>query len=195
MSSAEPNETAPARTRRVAKISLTGLLCALAGTCALGLSAGPAYAISTGESIAGTSLSTLALVAGTGAIFGTNFGPGYTPTATGALTAVDTNPSWTLQVKDAATAHPGHMTAAGTGCAGSDAYLTNPLDVTVTSLLTGVTSAGQIAISATNQTVASASNQLLGDAILTTNYAQVIPSSQDMLLGCVYSLTATYTLQ
>jgi hypothetical protein len=43
--------------------------------------------------------------------------------------------------------------------------------------------------------VASATNQLLAANLLTTNYSQAIPSAQVMLAGCVYTLTATYTLQ
>ena len=44
-------------------------------------------------------------------------------------------------------------------------------------------------------TVASAANQLLAANLLTTSYSQVIPSAQVMLAGCVYTMTATYTLQ
>jgi hypothetical protein len=35
----------------------------------------------------------------------------------------------------------------------------------------------------------------LAAAALTTSYSQAIPSAQVMLTGCVYTLTATYTLQ
>jgi hypothetical protein len=171
------------------------LWAAFASICTYASFAGPAYAVSTTEGVSGTALSTLALAAGTGANFASSFAPGYNPTATGALTAVDTNPGWTLKVQDTASGHPGHMTAASTGCAGSDAYLTNPLDVTVTSLLGGVLSAGQVPISGTATTVASATNQLLGADVLTTNYYEAIPSTEVMLIGCVYSMTATYTLQ
>jgi hypothetical protein len=87
------------------------------------------------------------------------------------------------------------MKAAPLGCTGSDAQLANPLDVTVNSLVPGVTSAGSKSISGTAQTVASSTSALLAANLLTTNYSQVIPSSEIMLAGCVYTMTATYTLQ
>jgi len=156
---------------------------------------GSAFAASAGESVSGTTLSELSLTAGTGALFTTNFSPGNTATSTGALTATDTNSSWTLQVQDTAASNAGKMKAGATGCTGSDAALANPLDVKITSPLGTVTSAGYVAISGSNQTVASASAQPLAANLLTSNYQQVIPTSEVMLTGCVYSLTATYTLQ
>jgi hypothetical protein len=169
---------------------------ALISVAAMGLFAAPAFAISTGETVTGTSLSELSLTAGTGAVLATNFSPGNTASSTGALTATDTSNSWTLQVKDTASSNAGKMQAVGgPTCTGSDAVLTNPLTVSVTSLLPGVNSAGTVSLSGTNQTVASASNQLLAANLFTTNYSQVIPSGQVMLAGCVYTLTSTYTLQ
>jgi hypothetical protein len=162
---------------------------------ASGVFATSAMAASSGESVSGTTLSALSLTAGTGAVFATNFSPGNTAAATGALTATDTNASWTLQVQDTASSNAGKMKAAATGCTGSDANLANALQTKVTSLLGGVTSNGFVSISGTNQTVASATAQPLAANVLTTNYQQVIPSSEVMLTGCVYSLTATYTLQ
>ena len=169
-----------------------GCVVALAAVAA---EAAPALAASSGENVSGTTLSELSLTAGTGALFTTNFSPGNTATATGALTATDTNSSWTLQVQDTASSNAGKMKAAATGCTGSSAAIANPLAVNVTSPLGGVTSAGSVSISGTNQTVASASAQPLAANVLTTNYSQTIPSSEVMLTGCVYSLTATYTLQ
>jgi hypothetical protein len=122
------------------------------------------------------------------------FGPDKTATGTGALTATDTNPSWTLQVEDQG-AGAGKMVAAAAGCTGSDAMLANPLLVSVTSSLGGVSSSGQVSLSASNQTVASATSQTLAAATLTTNYTQVIPATEAMLAGCLYNITVTYTLQ
>ncbi len=173
-------------------VRLAAALTVLAG---MGLFASPALAVSVGENVTGTTLGSLSLTAGTGAVFATNFSPGNTATASGALTATDTNSSWTLQVKDTASSNAGKMAAAAVGCSGSDANLANPLQVTVSSPLGGVTSAGAVSISGTNQTAASATSQLLAANVLTTNYSQTIPSSEVMLTGCVYSLTATYTLQ
>ncbi len=90
----------------------------------------------------------------------------------------------------------GRMVAGATGCTGGDSKLKNPLQVSVTSALSGVSSAGQIALGSTNQTVASASNQaLLTPAVLATSYTQVIPSDEVMLTGCVYAMTVTSTLR
>ena len=168
---------------------------ALAAVAATGLFASSAMAVSAGEPVTGTTLSALSLTAGTGAVFATNFSPGNTASSTGALTATDTSNTWTLQVKDTASSNAGKMQAAALGCTGSDPVLTNPLQVSVTSPLGGVNSAGTVSLSGTNQTVASATNQLLAANVLTTNYSQVIPNSQVLLTGCVYSLTSTYTIQ
>jgi len=125
----------------------------------------------------------------------TNFAPGHTATGTGALTATTLlQPSWTLQAQDTGSG-AGHMVAASTGCAGSDATLANPLQVKVTSGLGSVNSPGTISLSAANQTVASASSQILNADTLTTAYSQVIPANEQMRTGCVYSITVTYTLQ
>jgi hypothetical protein len=134
--------------------------------------------------------SALSLTVGTGASL-SPFQPGHTATGSGSLTAIDLLP-WTLTVMDAG-AGAGHMVRAGTGCTGSDAQLTDSLTVTVTA--GGITSAGQKAIGATATTLATGSGTLSGGIVLTTAYSQIIPSSQAMLTGCAYSLTATYTLQ
>ena len=136
-----------------------------------------------------TPASALSLTIGTSASF-SNFRPGQTATGSGSLIATAL-PPWTLTVADLGTG-AGHMVKATTGCSGSDSQLTNALTVTVTG--SGITSAGAKAISGTTTTVASGGNVLVA-AVLATNYSQVIPASQTMLTGCVYSLTATYTLQ
>ncbi|MEA2271305.1 MAG: hypothetical protein QOI98_13 [Solirubrobacteraceae bacterium] len=136
-----------------------------------------------------TPASALSLTIGTSASFA-NFRPGQTATGAGSLIATAL-PPWTLTVADLGPG-AGHMVKAATGCTGSDAQLTNALTVTVTG--SGFTSAGSKAISGTATTVASGSNVLVA-AVLATNYSQVIPTSQTMLTGCVYTLTATYTLQ
>jgi hypothetical protein len=145
----------------------------------LGVAAAPAPAL-------------IALSAGAGAGFASNFTSGAT--AAGTLTATDTSPSWTLQVQDNGVG-AGHMVSSASGCAGSDTQLANRLKVAVTSPLGGVVSAGSQSIGATPVTVASATSQPLASNVLTTSYLQVIPSNELMRLGCVYTLTATYTLQ
>jgi hypothetical protein len=122
------------------------------------------------------------------------FGIGTTGTATGSLTATDTSGSWTLTAKDQGSG-AGKMVASVAGCSGSDPTLANPLQVSVTSGLGGVSSPGTISLSGGDQTVASASNQTLTNNMLITHYTEVIPSTQKMLTGCVYTITVTYTLQ
>src|SRR5437588_5358635 len=123
----------------------------------------------------------IALNAGSGATF-TNFAPAHTATATGSLTATDTSASWTLQVQDTGTG-AGHMVAGATGCSGSDPQLSDALTVNVTSPLGGFISNGTVTLSATNQTVAHATIQLLVANVFTTNYSQLIPATQVMLTG------------
>jgi hypothetical protein len=122
------------------------------------------------------------------------FEPGATATATGSLTATDTNTSWTLQAEDQGSGG-GKLVASPSGCPGSDATLAVPLELDVTSTLSGVSSAGTISLSAANQTVASSSSTALAATVLTASYTQPIPSTELMALGCVYTITVTYTLQ
>jgi hypothetical protein len=127
-----------------------------------------------------------------------NLAPGQTATGASSLSLLDTlSSSWTLQAQDSGSG-AGHMVAGGTGCTGSSATLTNPLKVLVTptgSLLGHATSAGQISLTSSAQTVATGTAAILSTATLDTGYTQVIPSAQRMLTGCSYSLTVTYTLQ
>jgi hypothetical protein len=172
---------------------------AIAGLCAfasLGIFASPAMAASVGQVVSGTTQPSLSLTAGAPAVFTTGFMPGQTASASSVLTATDTNPSWTLQVQDAGTGQGKMVAATGATCTGSDATLANPLAVMVNDpLLTGVVSSGQVSLSGSNQNVATATNQLLASAAFTTSYSQTIPASEVMATGCLYSLTATYTLQ
>jgi hypothetical protein len=135
----------------------------------------------------------LLLSAGPGASL-SPFELGKTATATGTLAATDSSPGWTLTAKDQGSG-AGKLVAGAAGCSGSDANLANPLQVSVASSLGGVNSAGTISLSSGDQTVASASNQTLTNNTFTTNYTQVIPSTEKMRTGCVYSITVTYTLQ
>jgi hypothetical protein len=173
----------------------TGFLSLLAVTLVLAASSGAADGASATQSVSGASLGVLAIAAVPATTFTTGFQAGNTATTTGLLTLTDTDPSWSLTVNDASTGNPGHMTAAALGCAGSEGSLQNPLSVNLTSVLGGVGSAGPVSISGVPQTVASATNQLLAASVLTANYSQTINPSEVLLAGCVYSLTATYTLQ
>lgn len=132
--------------------------------------------------------SALSLGVGTGATL-SPFRPGQTATGTGSLTIVSVGP-WTLTVQDDG-AGAGRMVKAATGCTGSAAQTTNPLNVAVTGL--GVTSAGTKAIGAVPVPVASGG--LTAGLLMSTAYSLVIPSAQILLTGCVYSETVTYTAQ
>ena len=125
-----------------------------------------------------------------------NFAPGNTATGSGTLTATDTDsPSWTLQAQDVGSGS-GKMVASAAGCAGSSPTLDNALRLSISGTLSGVTYTPAIGLSAANQTVASATNaSMLAPTTFTPNYVQVIPATQAMLTGCVYTITVTYTLQ
>jgi hypothetical protein len=178
------------RTHR-AKRTRTAVSLAAAAMVALGAFAGPAMAAGATEIVSGTTQGLIALT-GTAAAFTTGFTSGSTATATGLLTATNTTATSSLSVNDAGAA-TGHMIAAtGATCAAGDQILTNALNVTVTG--TGFASAGQTAIVAGVVVVGTAAAPIAAKP-LTTTYLQVLPDVQRMLTGCVYTMTATYTLQ
>jgi hypothetical protein len=149
------------------------------------------------QTVAGTTLGTLSLSVNTPAAFGSTLSPGTTATGTGGLLATSTNPSWTLSAKDAAATTPGKMDSAGGPlCTGSESSLQSAVSVTISG---GGTSAGPVTLSGVDQKVASAGGSVptapLAAAVLTTGYSQAIASTEVLTTGCVYSLTATYTLQ
>ncbi len=177
-------------TRTYAKRSL----CAFAVLSAFASTATPAAATTTSQAVAGTALGSLAIAVATPAVL-TGLQAGSTATGTGTLTLTDTNPSWTLSVQDTSGGTPGHMKAAALGCAGSETSLQNPLSVKATSLLGGVSSAGEVSIGGSAQTVASATSQLLAANLFTTTFTQVVEPTEVLRGECLYTLTATYTLQ
>jgi hypothetical protein len=163
---------------------------------ACGAQASPALALD--QLVSGTTLSTLALTAATPATFGTTLAPGATSNSTGGtLVATSTSPSWALQVKDQAVGAPGHLVAAGVGCTGSAANLANAVTVTVTPAVANgsITSTGSQTVTGSNVGVLSAANVLLAATTFNTAYQQVVGSSELLTAGCVYSHTATYTIQ
>lgn len=125
-----------------------------------------------------------------------NFTPGQTASGNGTMTVTNgLGASWSLQAQDQGSG-AGHMSALPTGCTGSDATLRNAVQVNVTSTAGGVSVTGAISLSATGQTVATAANQASAAAAsLSAGYTQVIPLSEMMLTGCVYTITVTYTVQ
>ena len=178
---------------------------AAAAVAALGVAvfAAPAGAVSAGQAVAGTVTGTLTLTAGTPSAF-TSFTQGGSyagNTAVGALTAVDTSSTWAMSVQDQ-TAN-GHMQASGVGCTGSESELANPLKVTVTNLGLGsvhsdglVTIPGHTATAPGTEVANQGTGTLLNSAnAFTTTYGQQIDTSETLLTGCIYTETATYTLQ
>lgn len=161
----------------------------LAGACAFLLAS---------QLLGGTASALISLTAQTPATFGTTLAPGATVTSTGGtLTAVSTSLSWSLTVKDAAAGNPGHLIAGNTGCTGSTSALSNAVKVTVTPVIAvgAIIGAGQKSISATDTVVSSSTNALLSTAVFNTVYQQTIGGAEILTAGCVYSMTATYTLQ
>lgn len=152
-----------------------------------------ALAATTTSTLTGTVQPTIAIGVGTVPLpFTTGFYPGGTATSTGTLVVTDTSATPTLTVQDAtSTTNYGHMQAAATGCTGSEAFLANPLQVTVSG--TPFTSAGPVSLSHSATTVATASAPVAA-VVLTTGYQQAINSTENLLAGCLYSVTATYTL-
>jgi hypothetical protein len=124
----------------------------------------------------------------------TPFAPGATGTASGTLIATDASSSWTLQAQDTGSG-AGKLVASTTGCTGSDSVLSNALQLSASSTLSGVNSAGTISLGSGNQTVASSTTTALAATVLNSSYTQVVPDTQTMLTGCAYSITVTYTLQ
>lgn len=169
---------------------------ALLSAAACGVQATPALALD--QLVSGTTLSTLALTAATPATFGTTLAPGATSNSTGGtLVATSTSPSWALQVKDQAVGTPGHLVAAGVGCTGSASSLANAVTVNVTPAVANgsITSAGATTVSGSNSGVLSAANVLLAATTFNTAYQQVVGAAELLTAGCVYSLSATYTIQ
>jgi hypothetical protein len=162
---------------------------------ALAHAPGAAVAATATQTVTGTTLEVIAITATPVAALSSNFVPGATATATGTLTLTDTNAIWALTVHDAAVAHPGHLTAAVAGCEGSASNLLEPLTVNVTTGVSGVTPGGTVSVSGSPQTVDSSSSKALAADTFVANYSQTIKASETLRAGCVYSLTATYTLQ
>lgn len=149
------------------------------------------------QAVSGTTATSIALSVPTAAAFATNFAPGNTANSTGGtITAVSTSPSWTLAAKDGATLGAnGKMDAAATGCANSAAELANALSLSVVPAVANaaITSTTR-SLTGADQTVASATAAPLASTVFNTNFSQTIGASELLQAGCVYSLTATYTL-
>jgi hypothetical protein len=170
---------------------------AVAGIAIAAVLAPVSPALALDQVVSGTTGTSLALSVPTPAVFATNFAPGNTATSTGGtLTAVSTNPSWTLSAKDgAASGANGKMDAAAIGCATSPSELASALSLdTVPAVPNGSITSVTRSLTGSNQTVASATAVPLAASVFNTNYSQPIGAGEPLQAGCVYSLTTTFTL-
>jgi hypothetical protein len=170
------------------------LLAVGAALTAFAVPAASAHALD--QTVTGVAADSIALSVPTAAVFGSVFTPGATPSSTGGtVTAVSTDPSWTLSAAE--TGGDGKMarTIATGVCANSAATLTNALGLTVAPLVSdaSITSTART-LSGADQIVAQASAVPLAATVFTTTFTQSIPSTEILQTGCTYSLTTTYTL-
>ncbi len=156
----------------------------------LGTASADAATSTANQAVTGATIASLSIAIPTPAVL-TNVTPGSTATGTGAITLVSTG-TWTLGVADSSSASTtGHPVAGSTGCTGSEAYLRNPLSVLAAGTLGTVNASGTVALTGASQTIATGT----GSAAVTATYTDPIASSEVLLTGCTYGLTATYTLQ
>jgi hypothetical protein len=178
-------------------MSTRKLLVATAALAAVAVAGPVSQASALDQTVSGTTATSLALSVPVTAVFATNFAPGNTASSTlGAITAVNTSPSWTLAAKDGnVVGTAGKMDRAATGCDNSPAELANALSLSVVPAVSnGSITSTTRSLTGSNQTVASASAVPLAATLFNTNYSQTITSSEALEAGCVYSLTTTYTL-
>lgn len=164
------------------------LLTALTAAGALAIA--PASALAATETVTGTTTDSLSVGVSTAAAAMTNFTAGNTATTTGVL-AVTATGNWYLKVLDSSTTTPGKMDKlVDTTCLSTDgdASLTNALSISADAL--AGTDAGAKSLSGTATTLANGS---LSDTV-NLSYSQVIPVTQKMKTGCIYSVTATYSV-
>jgi hypothetical protein len=120
-----------------------------------------------------------------------NLTPGST--ASGSGTVVVTPPvvgTWHLSIADT-TGHAGHLVPGAVGCTGAQAQTTNVLTATASGLVVGNSSAGPVTVGATDHEIA---HGTLGDSVL-VSLSLVVPNTERMPTGCVFSTTLTYTIQ
>jgi hypothetical protein len=160
----------------------------------------PAAALALDQPVTGTTTSSIGLSAPTTAAFGVSLSPGSTVDSTGGtVTAVDTSPSWTITVKDgAASGANGKMDASTPGvgsCLHSPNELTNALSVSVVPAVTNNAIASTTrTLSSVDQAVASATAVPLAANVFTTTFTQAVGSTEALQAGCIYTMTATYTI-
>jgi hypothetical protein len=119
-----------------------------------------------------------------------NLTPGSTATGSGAVVVTPGLGTWHLSLADAS-GNNGHLAHGAVGCTGSQAQTTNQLSATASGVLLGTHSTGAVTVSSAGQEIV---NGTLGDTV-TVAFSLVLPDTERMLAGCVYSTTLTYTVQ
>jgi hypothetical protein len=168
----------------------------VAGTASAALLVPSTSAMALDQTVTGVAADQIALSVPVAAVFGSVFTPGATVNSTlGAVTAVSTNPNWTLSAAE--TGGDGKMARSiATGaCATSAPVLTNAASVAVTPVIAnGSITSTTRTLSGSDQVVASASAVPLAATVFNTTYSQVLPSNELLSSGCTYTMTTTYTL-
>ncbi|MFL5843589.1 MAG: hypothetical protein ACJ762_02775 [Solirubrobacteraceae bacterium] len=121
------------------------------------------------------------------------FRPGATATATGTMVITLATSSWTLTVADgtSGTTNPGHLKRGAT-CTSGVTYLAQPLTIEAAPLIGSATPSPARSLSGTAQTLAT--GPATATATITTNFSQVIGSSEVLQQACIYGATVTFTL-
>jgi hypothetical protein len=117
--------------------------------------------------------------------------PGSTATGSGTVAVTPGIGTWRLSISDSS-GHAGHLAPGAVGCAGAQSLTTNALSATATGLAADNISNGPVSVSASPQQIAQGT---LLEAALTVNFSLVLPNTERMPTGCVFSTTLTYTLQ
>ena len=183
----------------------------VAGVAVSALAAAPAAMAGPGDQlVSGVGATSLSINASTPVVFGTLFTPnGNDYTGTGTVSALSTATTWHLNVKDGDASPTGHMKAVsgvdltGLGslgltststCNKSEAQLRDAPRISATGLPgTGVTT-HTVTLSDTDQPLADSSTVILPLTVATTTFTQKVYSDESVQTGCLYRVTASYTM-
>lgn len=182
----------------------------VAGVAVSALAAAPA-AMATDQTVSAVGGQTLSINTATAVIFSSLFTPNSTFSGTGTVAAVSTSPTWTLNVKDGT--GDGHMqalngvdisglgltgyTTAGTlsTCGSSESELANAPTVTASGVpVIGDAAGHTVTLSDTDQAVANSTTGVLPLTTLTTTLSQHTNAGEQLQAGCLYKVTATYSI-
>lgn len=148
------------------------------------------------QTVTGVAAGSIALSVPVSAVFGSVFAPGSTVSSTlGAITAVSTDPSWTLSAAESGGDGKMARVSAVAPCDTSAATLTNAASLAVApAIANGSITSTSRTLSGADQIVAEAAAVPLAATVFNTTYTQVIPAAELLASGCSYAMTTTYTL-